>query len=674
MEPVTNFPLRWESTGDQWWYASPIDWAAANGSYALVRELLYLDANLLIKLTSLRRIRRLETVWDDEAQFDEVAKRRADVALKLFQECAAEDGKNVGSGSCKNSLIRAGYGGWLMYTAASAGDVAFVKELLNVDPFLVFGEGEYGVTDVFYAAARSRNGEVFRLLVNSAISLRGVSHVGGDEFGEFPDSVLKSEMINRALHAAARGGFLEMVKEILSNGGDVLSYRDHQGSAVLHSAASKGQVEVVKDLVASFGLDPISKDNQGNTALHVAAYRGHLAVLDALLLIAPSSAYVTNRNGDTFLHMAVAGFKTPGFHRIDKQVELLKSLVSGGAVDNMREIVNVRNMDGRTALHVALAENIPSEVVELLMAVPSIDLNCRDNNGMTPLDLLRKRARTADSEFLMRRFVSAGGRSSFVDDRALKNDWVSKLKMHGTGNSPGTSFRIPDAEIFLYTTNESGFSDGGTGYEIDEFSRPSSVGSIYAASKTYSPGLEKKPSSRNNAAARLKMLFQRAMKKENKQATKLSGDDDSTELYKIHGKSAQSHVPLRQKYSKSSSHPTNNKKNFPADGTFLSSASAKKNFVAGLLQSVIPHETMLPNSSSGSVSRSSSISSEDNQKATELMSGRDKTSHINQKGCANNRLINQYFCFGSHSIAVENIIRASRPPIKNHRRAISTAN
>ncbi|MFS7992541.1 hypothetical protein Hanom_Chr12g01083451 [Helianthus anomalus] len=64
--PPSYFPLRWESTGDQWWYASPIDLATANGPYDLVRELLHFDTNLLIKLTSVRHIRRLETVWDDE--------------------------------------------------------------------------------------------------------------------------------------------------------------------------------------------------------------------------------------------------------------------------------------------------------------------------------------------------------------------------------------------------------------------------------------------------------------------------------------------------------------------------------------------------------------------------------------------------------------------------------
>ena len=45
----------------------------------------------------------------------------------------------------KNTLIRSAYVGWLLYTAASAGEFAFVQELLHKDPLLVFGEGEYGV-------------------------------------------------------------------------------------------------------------------------------------------------------------------------------------------------------------------------------------------------------------------------------------------------------------------------------------------------------------------------------------------------------------------------------------------------------------------------------------------------------------------------------------------------
>ena len=74
---------------------------------------------------------------------------------------------------------------------------------------------------------------------------------------------------------------------------------------------------MVKDLLASYDMID-SKDKHGNTALHVAAYRGYLAVVDAIISLHPSTTFITNNDGDTFLHMAVAGFRVPGFQRVDK--------------------------------------------------------------------------------------------------------------------------------------------------------------------------------------------------------------------------------------------------------------------------------------------------------------------------------------------------------------------
>ncbi|KAL4192891.1 hypothetical protein AMTRI_Chr06g174240 [Amborella trichopoda] len=242
--PSPLFPLRWESTGDQWWYATPIDWAAANGHLDVVRELLRVDANLLIKLTSLRRLRRLETVWDDN--FSSAPLGRCTIAKALLFEFESKHSPNA--------LIRAGYGGWLLYTAASAGDLDFAKELLRREPRLVFGEGEYGITDIFYAASRSKNSEVFRLLLEFAINPRSwgtedVEEGQGQINGVSP--LFRSEIMNRAVHAAARGGNFEMLKELLNDLPDPLVYRDLQGSTLLHAAAGRGQTE----LFASFNLN-----------------------------------------------------------------------------------------------------------------------------------------------------------------------------------------------------------------------------------------------------------------------------------------------------------------------------------------------------------------------------------------------------------------------------------
>jgi hypothetical protein len=124
--------------------------------------------------------------------------------------------------------------------------LVFVQELLERDPLLVFGEGEYGVTDILYAAARSKNSEVFRILFDFAISPRFPSS-NGREFeehvGEIP-SAYKFEMVNRAVHSAARGGNLMVLKELLGDCSDVLSCRDIQGATILHAAVGRGQVEV----------------------------------------------------------------------------------------------------------------------------------------------------------------------------------------------------------------------------------------------------------------------------------------------------------------------------------------------------------------------------------------------------------------------------------------------
>ncbi|XP_022741437.1 serine/threonine-protein phosphatase 6 regulatory ankyrin repeat subunit B-like [Durio zibethinus] len=646
--PPTYLPLRWESTGDQWWYASPIDWAAANGHYDLVRELLRIDGNHLIKLTSLRRIRRLETVWDDEEQFDDVAKCRSQVARKLFIECESK--------KAKSSLIRAGYGGWLIYTAASAGDLGFVQELLERNPLLVFGEGEYGVTDILYAAARGKNYEVFRLIYDFAVSPRFLTTKGEgfeEHIGEIP-SVYKWEITNRAVHAAARGGNLRALKELLSNYTDVLAFRDKRGSTVLHAAAGRGQVEVVKNLVASFDIID-SIDDQGNTALHIAAYRGQAKVVEALILASPSLISIRNKAGETFLHLAVSGFQTPAFRRVDRQINLMKQLVHAKNF-NMEDIVNAKNNDGRTALHMAIIGNVHTDLVELLMSAQAIDVNIRDANGMTPLDLLRQRPSSASSDILIRHLISAGGMFG-CQDYTARRAIASHIKMQGHGSSPGTSFRISDTEIFLYTGVEttSDASDIGSGGR----SRSSSTDFDSADEKRKS-STDKKPGSMNNAAQRLKSVLHwpRLKEKKPKRLKKTTNEDCSEETP----------IPLRQRFSKPSSLP-NNKRTLSVRSN-QSSPIAKKKFASGIMHGVMqamPQLTIPRRSRSSSFSKSSisSPSSLDKQKGVFIESDiagpscsnptldDENPNTVEKQGSTKKGLRSQYFCFGGSGLAVK---------------------
>lgn len=690
------FPLRWESTGDQWWYASPIDWAAANGHYDLVRELLHIDPNLLIKLTSLRRIRRLETVWDDDSAYADVARCRSNVARSLLSECEISPGDN--------SLIKTGYGGWLVYTAASAGDMGFVHDLLQRDPLLVFGEGEFGVTDILYAAARSNSCEVFQLLFDFSMSPRSSRDV--EMTGTNEDALLfRSEMITRALHAAARGGSWEILRDLLRNCRDILLYRDIHGSTVLHAAAARGRTDVVKNLVASFDIID-SKDDQGNTSFHVAAFRGHLQCLQALILASPPAMSLTNSMGDTFLHIALAGFRTPGFRRLDRQMDLIKELINGSLV-NIEEIVNYRNNEGRTVLHMAVG-NLHGELVSLLLGTKSINLNVQDHNGMTPLDLLNKRPRSATSDILIKRLISAGGLSNSSNCNIAKNSAICnrsyrRKSSQGRGilNSPGTSFRISDAEIFLYTgitTSSEGIckdiGSGGTGTTGSAVGsgRPSSCSSIGKNDMNILPEetgeTKKKPSSSmSSATSRLKTLLRWPLKREKKKAkTPLSlsapttGTDDDCSAGSLKNLSRKEDeylqnlirkednpTSLRERFSKTSS-LQNNKRTLAVRTS--TSPSSKKKLTASLTQGVIqsmPHLAPQVKSSSSSsstpapvpVDGSSMISASstemdivgEEEPSSSMANSSTKPELV--KGNKNTKSRTHYFCFGPHGLNVD---------------------
>ncbi|KAK7306228.1 hypothetical protein VNO77_44154 [Canavalia gladiata] len=648
--PPSYFPLRWESTGEQWWYASPIDWAAANGHYDLVVELLHLDPNLLIKLTSLRRIRRLETVWDDEEQFQDVAKCRSQVARNLMLECDTGRGHD-------NSLIRAGYGGWLLYTAASAGDVDFVQQLLGKYPSLVFGEGEYGVTDILYAAARSNNCDLFNFLLHSALS---PTHCGTLIQVE---EVFKRDMMNRAIHAASRGGNWEILKQLVGTASSIFANRDAQGCTLLHTAAARGQLQVVRNLLASFDIINLT-DAQGNTALHVASYRGHLPVVETLILASPSLALLTNHHGDTFLHTAVAGFTSPGFSRLDKHAELMKQLV-GGKIVNMRDIINVKNNDGRTALHVSVIDNIQCEVVELLMSVPSIDLNIGDVDGMTPLDILKQRPRSASSDILIKRLVSAGGISNCHDDAMVGNALCTHHKTHVIGSSPGTSFRIPDAEIFLYTGIENSSDANFDQSSVDSYSCSNELNN----SDSPNSPRNKKSNSASYAASRLKLLLRWPKKRETKSATsELEDDDDSLDPFSSSTNLDEFPISLRQRYSQPCSLPNN--KRTHSMRTSLPSPSSKLKFTTGLTQGVIQLKPLSAHSTPTPFQQLSvaSLSSFNKQKGADILgpscsnpSIDDATLLLNYKQCSfNKKLMNGYFSFGAQGLAVENSNSSSK--------------
>lgn len=419
-------------------------------------------------------------------------------------------------------------------------------------------------------------------------------------------------------------------------------------------------MQVVKNLVESYDIIN-SADSSGNTALHVAAYKGYLAVVKVLIAKSPSLISVTNSHGDTFLHMVVAGFRSPGFRRVDRQIQLMEQLVSGKIVE-VKDIINVTNNNGGTALHLAVSENIQCNLVELLMTVPSINLNIQDGEGMTPLDLLKQHPRSASSEILIKQLISAGGISN-CQDNVARNAIICHLKGQGIGVSPGSSFRVPDAEIFLYTGIENA-SDAICDAASVEYSSCLSEQSDFDSSNTPD---DKKSSPIDYAARRLKFLLRWTKRKERKATSSELGDGDTLATSSISTNWGNSPISLRQKYQKSISLP--NSKRILSLRSDFPSPDTKNKFTAGLMHGVIqplPHlaspTQSLPSPLSGSSISSPTSMEKQNGVDISEPSCINGTPQMNRKQTSfDKKLMNRYLCFGAHDLAGEDSINNLKP-------------
>jgi hypothetical protein len=104
---------------------------------------------------------------------------RVSIARNLLTECECRNNHPGSRGSGENTLLPVGYDRWVLYKAASARDMAFVQELLDRDPLLEFGEGEFDVTDMFYAVARGESSNVFRLYCSTTPCRLGARRIAG---------------------------------------------------------------------------------------------------------------------------------------------------------------------------------------------------------------------------------------------------------------------------------------------------------------------------------------------------------------------------------------------------------------------------------------------------------------------------------------------------------------
>ncbi|KAF4437565.1 hypothetical protein F53441_13014 [Fusarium austroafricanum] len=187
--------------------------------------------------------------------------------------------------------------------------------------------------------------------------------------------------------------------------------KDHRGRTPLHIASINGRIDIVRsvlqyqapDLQALFE----AKDKYSRTPLFIASYRGHLHIVQELLRYGAQTAvsiFDIDNNSPLFV-ASEAGYS-----------DIVQELLRHGA----GETISVPNKGGWTPLSVAIMGEFV-EIAKILLQIPGVPVNQKDNYGMTPLFI----ASRFGNQELVRLLLS----HSSIDLEC--KDWVGSTPLFG---------------------------------------------------------------------------------------------------------------------------------------------------------------------------------------------------------------------------------------------------
>jgi ankyrin repeat protein len=232
-----------------------------------------------------------------------------------------------------------------------------------------------------------------------------------------------------SLHEAARSGNLRAIEMILQLGADV-NVQDAKGNSVLHIGIPPESHQKAIDLLLSYGANPNLRDEHGESPLHimVTLNRGH-GVIQALL-DGGADVSIRNISGKTALYVAVE----------ENRAEIIPLLLSSGsdifAADNSgitpfdrailmkgpileamvsADTTQQRDNAGNTMLHAAVKNRGDQSIIGLILQ-QRIMINARNKEGDTALHIAVRTNQRETGEVLLARgadifSVNASGES-----------------------------------------------------------------------------------------------------------------------------------------------------------------------------------------------------------------------------------------------------------------------
>ena len=270
------------------------------------------------------------------------------------------------------------------------------------------------MSKLLYCAFIHERVEIINCVVE--VGLVDLSHqdVRGGTFMNVPDD--NGEL---AIHIACRQSSLDVVELISNYTYDINSTTQKSGDTPLHIACRKQTMRFVKYLIEKKQCNPNIPNDNGELPLHIACRE---QANEIAIMVSNCDVNFQTKLGNSPLHEACGASRAFSFPT--KSMEIIRHLVS-----NKKCKVNVRNNEGKTAIHYACkAQSL--EIVNYLLLTGKADLLLADNEGQTPLMFTTKPA-------IIKLLLHHG-----ADPRSVYKSFAQYFRDHSSENPPPTPQKV----------------------------------------------------------------------------------------------------------------------------------------------------------------------------------------------------------------------------------------